>query len=84
MRLSPSIDMKRKLKQGKIQVTFEFSFIGSDEAFEKEIIDAQVIESYVGYGLQSAMDCHKNIVFDDDSIKAIIINRIDNVEDYQT
>jgi hypothetical protein len=40
--------MKRKLKQGKIQVTFEFDFIGSDEAFDK-IKDSQIIEDNIGW-----------------------------------
>lgn len=74
--------MKRKLRQGKIQVTFEFDFIGSDEAFDK-IKDSQIIEDNIGLALQSVMDCHPNLNINDDSIKAIYINRVENAEDYQ-
>jgi hypothetical protein len=74
--------MKRKLKQGKIQVTFEFDFIGSDEAFDK-IKDSQIIEDNIGLALQSVIDCHPNLNIDDESIKAIYMTRLENVEDYQ-
>jgi hypothetical protein len=74
--------MKRTLKQGKIQVTFEFDFIGSDEAFDK-IKDCQIIEDNIALALQSVMDCHPNLNINDESIKAIYMTRLENVEDYQ-
>ena len=74
--------MKRSLKQGKIQITFEFDYIGTDEEFEK-IKNSQIIEDNIALGLQNAMERYPNLNINDE-FTTVIMRRASHAEDYQT
>ncbi|MGL5874016.1 MAG: hypothetical protein ACRC2R_16880 [Xenococcaceae cyanobacterium] len=73
----------KQMLQGKIQITVDYTFIGSVETLQN-LLDTNNLEAYISMALSELAECHPSLIFDEQSIRAINIPRIENVEDHQT